>query len=384
MAWIYKRGAKWWIGWRDTNGKLVQKSLKTTKKTYADAKLARLDLIEQAHAAGAVTSDFVNAITGKTAERKKTVAEYFDAWIKNAEAHLSHGTIQKYKQLAREFKAHVEADAAPILMEDITADNVREYLVTKRTTTTHETTKGFRRILSGIFLQAQNEGQTTRNPVALAKLPKTLAKETGKRAFTLAEVKQLHDKAGPFWQWMIRTAFFTGFSLGDLVTLRRMNVDLKQKTISIKRRKTGKPVTVPINDSMAESLKALWPVKAEDYFWPVEANKYLTTGASSFSQEFHEIMSACGLVEARATGAKVGKGKGRSAKREMAGVGFHCLRHTFVTNLKMAGAMDSVAKELAGHGSSAISAVYTHLPAKTLADAISRIPEFSKQPKAAK
>jgi integrase len=384
MAWIYKRGAKWWIGWRAQDGKLVQNSLKTTKKADAETELARLGLIEQAHAAGAVTSDFVAAITGKAAERKKTVAEYLDAWLTNAKAHLAHGTIQKYEQLAREFRAHVKADAAPILMEDITADNVREYLTAKRTATTHETTKGFRRILSSIFLQAQNEGQTTRNPVALAKLPKTLTKETGKRAFTLAEVKQLHDKADLFWQWMIRTAFFTGFSLGDLVTLRRVNVDLKQKSISIKRRKTGRPVTVPISDSMAESLKALWPAKSEDYFWPVEANKYLTTGASSFSQSFHDIMAACGLVEPRPEGAKVGKGKGRDTKRSASGVGFHCLRHTFVTNLKMAGAMDSVAKELAGHGSSAVSAIYTHLPAKTLADAISRIPEFSTQPKAAK
>jgi hypothetical protein len=37
----------------------------------------------------------------------------------NAKAHLARGTIQKYEQLAREFKAHVKADAAPILMEDI-------------------------------------------------------------------------------------------------------------------------------------------------------------------------------------------------------------------------------------------------------------------------
>lgn len=381
MAWIYKRGEKWWMGYRSPGGELVQKSLKTTKKADAETALARLGLIAHAHAAGAVTSDFIAAITGKTAERKKTVTEYFDAWLANAKAHLAHGTIQKYEQLAREFKAHVKADAAPLLMEDITADNVREYLTAKRTATTHETTKGFRRILSSIFLQAQNEGQTTRNPVALAKLPKTLTKESGKRAFTLAEVKQLHDKADSFWQWMIRTAFFTGFSLGDLVTLRRVNVDLKQKSISIKRRKTGRGVTVPISDSMAESLKALWPAKSEDYFWPNEADKYLTTGASSFSQSFHDIMAACGLVEPR-EGPNIGKGKGRSVKRAASGVGFHCLRHTFVTNLKMAGAMDSVAKELAGHGSSAISAVYTHLPAKTLSDAISRIPEFSPQPKA--
>lgn len=377
MAWIQKNGANWWIGWRDPAGRQFRKSLKTKIKTEAEAELEKLRLIEHAHAAKAVTADFVAAITGKVAERKKTVAEYFDAWLNNAKTHLAHNTVTKYEQLAREFKVYVKADAAPITMDDITPDDVRGYLTEKRKATTHETTKGFRRILSSIFLQAQNEGQTARNPVALAKLPKTLAKETGKRAFTLAEVKQLFDKANQFWQWMIRASFFTGFSLGDLVTLRRLNVDLKQGTVSIKRRKTGKPVTVPLNAGLAQLFKETWPAKAEDYFWPAEANRYLTTGASSFSQEFFDIMAACGLVEPRPTGAKIGKGKGRAAKRTATGIGFHCLRHTFVTNLKIAGAVDSVAKELAGHGSSAVSAIYTHLPAATLLDAIKQLPEFT-------
>lgn len=375
MAWIYKRGAKWWIGWRAADGALVQKSLKTSNRADADKELERLRLVEHAHAARALTSDFVAAITGKVVERKKTVSEYFDAWLANAKAHLTPGTGRKYEQLAREFKAHVRADAAPITMDDVTVASVRDFLAEKRKSTTHETTKGFRRILSGIFLQAQNEGQTTRNPVALAKLPKTLTKDTGKRAFTLAEVRQLHDKASPFWRWMIRTSFFTGFALGDLATLRRVNVDVRQKSISVKRRKTGKPVTVPINDALIAHFKAIWPAKAEDYFWPEEAAKYLETGASAFSQSFYDIMASCGLVAPR-EGPNIGKGKGRGTKRAAVGVGFHCLRHTFVTNLKITGAADSIAKELAGHGSSAVSAVYTHLPTATLADAISKLPEF--------
>ena len=52
-AWIYKRGAKWWIGRRSHDGRLVQKPLKTNKKTDAESELARPGLIEQAHAAGA-------------------------------------------------------------------------------------------------------------------------------------------------------------------------------------------------------------------------------------------------------------------------------------------------------------------------------------------
>jgi integrase len=375
MAWIYKRGNKWWVGWR-ANGKLVQQSLKTSNKETAEAELKRLDLIEQAHTAKAVTADFVAAMIGKVVERKKTVAEYFDAWLATAKAHLTTSTARKYEQLAREFKAHVKADAAPVLMEDVTADDVRGFLVAKRTATTHETTRGFRRILSSIFLQAQNEGQTTRNPVALAKLPKTVSK-SGKRAFTLAEVKLLHGKATPFWKWMIRVSFYTGFALGDIVTLRRLNVDLAQKTVSIQRRKTGRPVTVPINDTLATMFKEHWPRKAEDYFFPDEADRYLNRGgASSFSDEFHALMASCGLVEARPKGHKT-HGPGRAAKRVKSGLGFHCMRHTFVTNLKVAGAVDSVAKELAGHGSSAVSAVYTHLPSETLSESVLRIPDFS-------
>lgn len=383
MAWIYKRGANWWIGWR-AGGKLVQKSLKTTKRETADAELTRLALIEQASTAKALTADFVAAISGNVVKRKKTVAEYFDAWLDNARAQLSHGTATKYEQLAREFKAQINAGSVPILMEDVTPDNVREYLAAKRKATTLATTKGFRRILFSIFLQAQNEGQTTLNPVALAKLPKMLTRETGKRAFTLAEVKQLYDKADPFWQWMIRTAFFTGFSLCDIVTLRRINVDPRQKTISIKRRKTGRAVTVPISDSLLDIFQARWPDKSDGFFFPEQADRYLNKGgSSSFSDEFHDLLSACGLVEVRAAGHKT-KGAGRAAKRKSSGLGFHCLRHTFVTNLKLTGSMDSVAEELAGHGSAAVSAVYTHLPAQTLADAIKRIPDFSLLPKATK
>ncbi len=59
-------------------------------------------------------------------------------------------------------------------------------------------------------------------------------------------------------------------------------------------------------------------------------------------------------------------------------LGFHNLRHTFVTHLKIGGAMDSVAKELAGHSSNAVSTVYTHLPADTLAVAIKQLPEVFK------
>jgi hypothetical protein len=38
--------------------------------------------------------------------------------------------------------------------------------------------------------------------------------------------------------------------------------------------------------------------------------------------------------------------------------------------------MDFVAKELAGHGSDDVSAIYTHLPDETLSRAIESLPKF--------
>src|SRR5262249_19252415 len=185
------------------------------------------------------------------------------------------------------------------------------------------------------------------NPVAAVRPNRKANSETmQKRPFTLAEVRDLHAKAEtPFWKYMVQAGFFTGQSLGDLITLHSDTVDMGQNVIRINRRKTGKRVTIPMSKPLRELLRSIWPT-APGYFWPTEAERYLKTSASSFSQEFHDLLAAVGLVHPRSA-KKEKLGKGRAAKRAESKLGFHNLRHTFVTNLKASGAMDSVARELA-------------------------------------
>jgi len=198
-----------------------------------------------------------------------------------------------------------------------------------------------------------------------------------KRPFTLMELASLYAKANAFWRYMLKAGYYTGQSLGDLITLRAESVDLRAGLITINRRKTGKQVIIPISTELRQSLVSIWPADGRSEFWPEEARRYLRTGASSFSQEFYDLLASAGLVRARDYRQKL-PGLGRSAKRAPQKLGFHNLRHTFVTHLKIGGAMDSVAKELAGHGSTAVNAVYTHLPAETLSKAIAQLPEFVK------
>jgi integrase len=354
MAWIYQRGQTWWLGDRSSAGELIQQSLKTKVESEARAVLDKLKLVEQAHTARMITADFISAVTGKTIERKKTAAEYLDAWLANATARVRPGTAIIYRRTIREFKIHLKADASPLLFEDITPEMIRAFWTARLKTAAVSTLKTSHAILASVFIQAHNEGQITKNPLALAALPKRTAKSK-KRPLTISEVKKLYDEAKPFWKWMIRVGYGLGLSLGDAITLQAENVNLRRREVKINRRKSGREVTIPIGTNLVALFKETWPPSG-GYFWPKEAKHYLGPSAANFSRGFRKLMADCGI--------------------EAPGLGFHCLRHTFVTNLKIAGAVDSVAKELAGHGSSAVSAIYTHLPAETLAEAVRRMPDF--------
>jgi integrase len=377
MAWIYKRGDKWWLGWRIGDEQFL-KSTGETERNKAKVQLETVQRLEIAQKAKALTEDYYRAATGKPIARV-AVADFCKGWLTDSESVTTKSTMNKYRQVVREFCSHIEAESTGLLMENVTVEQLNSFFNLKRKQLAPGTVKGYRRILSSVFLNAQNQGKIKGNPVALSKDRAGTGDETTikKRPFTLMELASLYAKANAFWRYMLKAGYYTGQSLGDLITLRAESVDLRAGLITINRRKTGKQVIIPISTELRQSLVSIWPADGRSEFWPEEARRYLRTGASSFSQEFYDLLASAGLVRARDYRQKL-PGLGRSAKRAPQKLGFHNLRHTFVTHLKIGGAMDSVAKELAGHGSTAVNAVYTHLPAETLSKAIAQLPEFVK------
>lgn len=389
MAWLYKRfgSENWMLGWRHEK-KLFGRSTGVPDKAEAEKQLAKHEAMFLHHRMGTLTDEVYGILTGKKVARP-TVAQYFDAWLADATRGTTPSTAVKYKQVIREFLAHTQARETGLLLADVTADHLRGFLNWKSERSAPGTVAGFRRILRSAFIQAGEEGKIVGNPVQSAnrKRNRGAGGETfRKRPFTIEEIKQLFTAAikpddngvipsnGEFWQFMIVAGYHTGMRMGDIITLRRLNVDLSQDTLSFMVRKTGKPQTVPLHPALRALFLRMPKGKPNDFYWPTQAERYVTIGASAFSQEFYELMATAGLVTPR--DSKQGTGKGRAAKRTRATLGFHNLRHTFVSMLKLKGAMDSVAKELVGHRSDAISAVYTHLPVESLRVAINTVPEL--------
>jgi integrase len=386
MAWIYKqRGSEnWWIGYR-LNGKQYLRSTGTSKKEEAERELARLEQIGLAHKSGNLTEEFFRLITNAN-HSNETLRGFVKQWLKECKD-LSSVTLTRYADALEEFCLHINAtDAAPLL-RDVRTETIAGFIRQKRASTSTATARLYRKILSAFFSYSVDNQVLQINPVPRAKsLKLTKDSEAVRRAFTLKELKTLYEKApSDFWRWMVLAGFYMGQRMGDLITLPWAAVDFEQGVIRLKARKTGRPMQIPLRAELRAFLlkrrKAAGDVKSPDPIWPDESARYEQHGAGVFSNEFYDdVLLPAGLVTKRSkNAAKDAEGK-KVLKhgRQVNPVSFHCLRHTFVSLLKVSGGSQSVAKELAGHSSDAVSDLYTHVPEEVLTKAIDRLPEVTK------
>lgn len=383
MAWKYKRGGVWWIGYR-LNGRQILRSTKRSSEADANREIAKLNALDQAHKAGSLTEEFFRLLTNNTATAD-SLRGFVKQWLAECKD-LSAKTLERYREVSEEFCEHLNAtDSAPLL-RDIRPEIISVFLRQKRAATSTGTAKLFRRVLTGFFNYAVDNRALQISPVPSAKsLKLTKDNRSVRRAFTLEELKTLYQKApDDFWRYMLLAGFYCGQRMGDLITLPWGAVDFEQNQIRMIAAKTGKTLTIPLRAELGACLNKLrlkaGTVKPSDPIWPEHARKYAERGAGVFSNEFYdEILLPAGLVPPRSHHAKKSKtGEKSTSGRQISAVSFHCLRHTFVSLLKATGGSQAVAKELAGHSTDAVNDLYTHLPEDVLVKAIERLPKVSK------
>jgi integrase len=383
MAWLYKQAQSenWWIGYR-LNGRQYLRSTKTSDRKKAEQELAKLNAIDQAHKAGSLTDEFVALLTRKQSSGE-SLRGYIRQWLAECKD-LSGATLEKYRAVPEEFCAYLNAtDTAPLLRE-VRPEAIGAFLREKRAHTSTATTKQVRKVLSAFFNYAVDNRSLPVSPVPSARALKLNAdSKRVRRAFTLAEMKTLFEKCpSDFWRYMVMAGFYCGQRMGDLICLPWGAVDFEKQQIRLVQSKTGKSIAVPMRAELGAFLRELkhkaGTVKASDSIWPTEAERYEKFGAGVFSNEFYdEILLPAGLVKPRSHRA-MKRDETQAGSRKVNSVSFHCLRHTFVSLLKVSGASQATAKELAGHSSDAISDLYTHIPEAELNRAINQLPEIGK------
>jgi integrase len=384
MAWLFMRhGSKyWWVGHR-LNSRQFRYSTKTKIRADAEKEMAKVNSMVQAQAAGMLTREVYHALTKTNSERTSIKAAVAN-WLKESKGSTSEGTHERYSDVGKAFLEFLKAGDDSPTLQDITHAIAQRFLDSVRAARSVGTANLYRRVLSGFFIRAVKSQIIPSNPIYAVPHYKASRREAvQRRAYTLDEVKTMHGKApDDFWRYMILGGFFTGLRMGDLICLTWANIDRAANMLRLTDAKTGKHLKIPIASNLRQLLDELrtkaGKVKESDFIWLKQSAQYLSEGAGGFSNEFYdEVLLPAGLVEKR-TKKKKKDGKGRGGARIITKVSFHSLRHTFVSLLRITGANQSTAKELAGHSSDEVNQLYTHTPEAVLVEAVSKLPSVTK------
>lgn len=292
------------------------------------------------------------------------------SWLNEIKGQISVSTFQSYKAITRRFLRFLGSNK----IDDISTiglETIQRYRDEIRKDYSTGTVNNHLKMLRLVFEAAAQQDIIDRNP---AKLVKNLARidRQERRPFSIEELRKLLVIVDGDWKTAVLIGVYTGLRFGDVVNMTWGQVDLVRGEITVKTEKTERVVIIPIAAVLARRLEELPATDdPKKSLCPDLAGKRI----ANLSVKFHDFLARAGLVEKRDYQNHKSDGK----RRKYAGLSFHSLRHTATSMLKNAGVSDSVARDIIGHDSEAISRNYTKIDIETKRAAMDRMPDLQSE-----
>ncbi|MBS0657911.1 MAG: site-specific integrase [Verrucomicrobia bacterium] len=323
-------------------------------------------LIEES--ARSVISEMVEYATGRPLEFE-TVTSWFKVWLEGKEKAKAGATAARYRQVCRDFLAHLGPRAninlAALRVDDVESFRTAELRQGKSVGTVRVAIKAIGAALNA----ARRQGLVNGNVAALEAIPE---QRVAKHTFTPEQLSALLRVADSYrngeWGTLVRLGYFVGGRLSSLARLRWGQIDLAAGTLKLPAVKGQAALDVPIAAELAEHLQSLPSADSDAApLMPKLAAKG-AGGEHGLSKTFGGLMDAAKIANPILREAAGDKG------RTVRALGFHSLRHTFNSRLANAGVSQEVRRKLTGHQSDAMNDRYTHLEAETLRQAVAKLP----------
>lgn len=244
-------------------------------------------------------------------------------------------------------------------------------------------------LLTLVFRVLAKAAMMPANP--FAEVRRKRAVQHGRRELTIEELRRVCTEATGELRTLLALGTYTGLRLGDCATLNWSECDLVRGIIrrvpNKTARRTPKPVLVPIHGVLSVVLKETPEKERRGYILPESAALY-QRDVAALTKRIQKHLIACGVrTQVEGTGFVMAKNeagedvKQHTGKRAIVEVGFHSLRHTFVSLCREAGAPLAVVESIVGHSSPAMTRHYTHTGEEEARSAIALLPGLKAAPK---
>lgn len=378
---IVRRGRNWYVRWK-VDGRAYQKALRdaegipiTTKRDAESARdefMARFRFEDERNVLEAIAGR-VGGLNQEIARIEEAEAETIaipDVWSAFSRSHTrgdaGDETMHQYQVQVKRWAKWMETTHPHVKgLRDVTKDHAERFIdhlaESKRTS---GTINKYLNLLTLVFRVLSEKGRITSNPwegIARKKL-----KTVSRRELTVEELRGVCEKAEGELKTLLALGLYSGLRLGDCCQLKWSDVDLVRQSLRVRSSKKGKQVWLGIFPCLLPLLQEAKTGNTSPFVMPGMAADY-DRHASYVTARIQSHFIKCGIDTA---GTKAGR------SRAAVDVGFHSLRHSFVSLLASAGAPLGVVQAMVGHGNPAMTRHYTHIGEQSIRDAIALLPSI--------
>ena len=382
---MFKRGKNFYCAWR-VNDKLITRALRDEKgqpiTNKEQAVTAREKYISPIAAAEEV--EVLEQLTYKLAGRKAEIAKWEDeknpalsieqAWSEfQASPNRPDSGESTLRQYGFQWQAFAdwmkEKHADKLTLRDVTKEIAEAYASSmNHGKLSPSTYNKHLNLLTLVFRVLKNKAKLTSNVWEDIQRRRIVA--NSRRELTVDELQKICQTATGELQILLVLGIYSGLRLGDCATLCWAETDLARGIIRRVPNKTArrnpKPVIVPIHPVLKEMLSATPTGKRGDYVLPETAALYLHR-TDMVTDTVQRHFKTCGITLHK-------PGTGTDGKRAVIEVGFHSLRHTFVSLCRESNAPLAVVESIVGHSNPAMTRHYTHVGEVAAGRAVAALP----------
>ena len=378
---LEKRGSKWLARWYiyTPQGKRIRKSQmlkadsidqareKLRDLTEGNALITREKMLER----NRVEMEGVRAELQRVEDTKPalSLADMFDVFLSSPERPQKSGedTLTMYESQAARFVAWMKRhhpDAKE--MRQVSREVAAAFLDELGKTVSPNTYNKYLALLRLFWRILGEQARCVVNPWDKAQR-KEQPKTNGRRALTVEELVRVTSNLDGEMRLLFALGIYTGLRLGDCATMEWGKIDLVRRIIVTtprKTAKTGKEVAIPIHPVLASMLAETPKKKRTGYVLPTTAEAYLRDSAK-ITDMVKQIFEAAGITTQKEVAGY---------SKAVAEVGFHSLRHSFVSLMGNAGAPLALVQSIVGHSNPMMTAHYFHARTDALATAVGNLP----------
>jgi integrase len=317
--------------------------------------------------------DTLNAAQDAKLNPPLTLSQAWTAFAKSTERHdCGKATLREYEHKWTTFVEWMEREhPAKTTLRDVDKGTARAYMEHLNGNKRAPATINIHLLTLKYIFRVLKDNAKLTDEVWKGIKRKTVITQS-RRDLTVDELRKVVGTATGELKVLFAIGVYTGLRLGDCCTLRWCEVDMSRNQIRRVPNKTArrkpKVIVIPIHPVLHEILAGISADGRAEFVSPKTAKIYVNGSRPIITRHIQKHFNKCGIKTTKPS---------ENGGRAIVEVGFHSLRHTFVSMCREANAPLSVVENLVGHSSVDMTRHYSHSSEQAATSAVALLPSIN-------